>query len=337
MKVLFQAYNTCCQNTSGGVQNRLRKIHDLLVERGYQVDYFNPFETRLEEYDILHVFSLNVESYALMQVAKQKGVKIVLSSIVNTINGRKIDFYRKVIGKLPIATTYKILYKTIHLADIIIVETQAELDFIHKHYLIDKTKMIIVPNGIDENFWQGKEIFDRIGGEKKFILQVGRFDANKNQLNIIRAMKDTDIDVVFIGGGDSKNSSYYDKCKNEAKDCKNLHILGWINSKDPILKSAFQWADILVLPSFSETFGLVALEAGICGAKLALSNTLPILSYECMSQVPTFSPNNTQQIKEVLTNTFNMKKDNDLRKLIKQEFDWKIVIDKHIQIYKEVK
>lgn len=111
MKVLFASYNTCCQNTSGGVQNRLRKIHDLLVERGYQVDYFNPFETRLEEYDILHVFSLNIESYALMQVAKQKEIKIVLSSIVNTINGRKIDFYRSVIGKLPIITTYKILHK----------------------------------------------------------------------------------------------------------------------------------------------------------------------------------------------------------------------------------
>lgn len=337
MKILFQAYNTCCQNTSGGVQNRLRKIHDLLVEKGYQVDYFNPFETRLEEYDILHVFSLNIESYALMQVAKQKGIKIVLSSIVNTINGRKIDFYRNVIGKLPIITTYKILHNTIHLADTIIVETQAELDFIHKHYLIDKTKMVIVPNGIDENLWQGKEIFDRIGGEKKFILQVGRFDANKNQLNVISAMKDTDIDVVFIGGGDAKNSSYYDKCKNEAKDSKNLHLLGWINSNDPILKSAFQLADTLVLPSFSETFGLVALEAGICGAKLALSNTLPLLSYKCMSQVPTFSPDNTQQIKEVLTNTYNQENGNDLKKLIKQEFDWGKIIDKHIQIYKEAK
>ena len=110
MKILFQAYNTCCQNTSGGVQNRLRKIHDLLVERGYQVDYFNPFETRLEDYDILHVFSLNIESYALMQVAKQKGLKIVLSSIVNTINGRKIDFLRKRMTKKAKNSRFGLLF-----------------------------------------------------------------------------------------------------------------------------------------------------------------------------------------------------------------------------------
>lgn len=54
-----------------------------------------------------------------------------------------------------------------------------------------------------------------------------------------------------------------------------------------------------------------------------------------MKQVPTFSPDNTQQIKEVLTNTYNQENGNDLKKLIKQEFDWEKIIDKHIQIYKK--
>lgn len=336
MKVLFQSYNTCCQNTSGGVQNRVRKIHDLLDKRGVQVDYFNPFESHIDDYDILHVFSLNFESYALMQVAHQKGVRIVLSSIVNTINGRKIDIYRKLFGFLPINTTYKLLHKTIHLADVILVETEAELEFINKHYLVDKTKMVIVPNGIEDNLWKGTEIFERIGGEKKYILQVGRFDTNKNQINVIRALKETNIDIVFIGGEDVKDSSYYRQCILEAKGCQNIHFLGWLQPNDPLLKSAFQWADTFVLPSFSETFGLVALEAGICGAKLVLSNTLPILSYKSLHNVSTFNPNNIQQIRDTLIKTFNQDSDKKLRVLIKEEFDWDCIIDKHIQIYTDL-
>lgn len=84
MKVLFQAYNTCCQTESGGVQVRVRKIKQLLENRGIQVDFFSTFNTKIKDYDVLHIFSLKEESLGIVKIAKKEGLKVVISPIVNT-------------------------------------------------------------------------------------------------------------------------------------------------------------------------------------------------------------------------------------------------------------
>ncbi len=333
MKVLFHAYNTCCQNEAGGVQVRMRRIHDLLIENSIHVDYFSPFETKIRDYDVLHVFSLNLESLALMKVAKDCGKLIVLSSIVNILGGWKIDLYRKFLGKLPIITTYKLLYETIHLADVIIAETEQERQFIHRHYLIELNKIVVIPNGVDLDSYEGKEIYDRIPGLQKYVLQVGRFDDNKNQLNVIKALKGTDIDVVFIGGEDSRGGVYYEKCKREAGNDNHFHFLGWLHKDDLLLKSAYHWADTLVLPSHYETFGLVAIEAGVQGVKLVLSETLPICDYNCMRGVQTLCPDNIDSIKKSIIYTYNQQRTETLKKEIMKEFSWEKIIAQHIKVY----
>lgn len=333
MKILFHAYNTCCQNTSGGVQIRMRKIRDHLLARGHIVDFFSTFETRIEDYDILHVFALNFESLSIMKVAKEQGLKIVLSSIVNTINGYKIDWYRHLFSKTPIMTTYKLLDQTINLADYIIVETEAEGAFISKHYKISQKIMRVIPNGIDVDNWEGREIFEELPGVKKYVLQCGRFDKNKNQLNVIRALKGSGIDVVFVGGEDARGGDYFESCKREAKGDTHFHFLGWVSRNSPLLRSAFRWADTLVLPSHYETFGLVALEAGIMGAKLVLSNTLPILSYKSMSSCETFNPDNVNEIREAVTKTFSLPQSNKMKNAMITDFSWGTVIDSHESVY----
>lgn len=333
MKILFHSYNTCCQNTSGGVQVRMRKIRDLLLSRGHIVDFFSTFETRIEDYDILHVFALNFESLLIMKVAKERGLKIVLSSVVNTINGSKIDLYRCLFSKTPIMTTYKLLDQTIKLADNIIVETEAEGAFISKHYKISQDKMRVIPNGIDVDSWEGREIFEELPGVEKYVLQCGRFDKNKNQLNVIRALKGLGIDVVFVGGEDAKGGNYFETCKREAQGDMHFHFLGWVPQNSPLLRSVYRWADTLVLPSHYETFGLVALEAGIMGAKLVLSNTLPILSYKSMSSCETFNPDNVNEIRDAVTKTFSSPQSNIIINAMKTEFSWGSVIDSHESVY----
>lgn len=333
MKILFHAYNTCCQNEAGGVQVRMRHIHDLLEDKNIHVDYFSPFENKVKDYDVLHVFSLNSEALNLMRVAKDCGKLVVLSSIVNIVGGWKIDFYKKFLGRLPIMTTYKILQETIQLADIIIAETEKERHFIHRHYQIDLDKIEVIPNGVDLDNYDGIEIYDRLPEVQKYVLQVGRFDENKNQLSVIKALKGSGIDVVFIGGEDSRGGVYLQKCINEVGDDKHFHFLGWLSSNDPLLRSTYHWADTLVLPSYNETFGMVAIEAGVQGTKLVLSKTLPILDYNCMKSVRTFNPNDIDDIKKAIVETFSKPRDENTKSQMLKEFSWDIIIDKHIKIY----
>lgn len=336
LKVLIQSYNTCCQNESGGVQNRIRKIYSLLSDK-VKVDYFNQFTTKLTDYDILHVFSLQPENISLIVSAKKLGLKVVISSIVNLTDAKKIYFYTYYINKLPIMNVYKENYISLQLADAIIVETKQEKEFLHKVYKTDISKCWIIPNGIDPIDYSGDCIFDVIGGRRKYILQVGRFDKNKNQLSVIKALKGSEYCVVFIGGSDhTRESAYYSNCIKEAKNCKNIFFLGWQLKDSDILRSAYANAEVVIVPSFQETFGLTLLEGGYAGAKLAISKTLPILDYDVFDECRTFSPGNIKDLKNAVIKAFNDEKDNNFSVKLASVFSWENVINEHLNCYKHI-
>lgn len=334
MKVIFASYYTCCQNASGGVQNRLRKIASLLEERGIKTELFNPFETKLEKGDILHVFMVSTENYGLIKYAKSIGVRVIISTVVPMVNQQKLNIY-KVLSKLPIVTTYMLIKMSMIEADLLITESNAESLFINKYYRIPLEKMYVIPNGVDFDDYSGNEIYERIGFSKRFILQVGRFDTNKNQINVIKAAKNKEYDVVFIGGaGIGCDNYYYEECIKEAGEASNIHFLGWVENESYLIKSAYSHAEAVILPSYYETFGLTAIEGGAKGAKLIFSNTLPILSYNMFDKCHTFNPSRYTDIADAIEKTLNEPKDNNISARIRQFFNWKKIIDEHIKIYK---
>lgn len=334
MKILLSSYNTCCQNKAGGVQTRIRKIYELLKLRGIQVDYFSAFDSDLRNYDVLHVFMLDYETRGLIKCAKRLGLKVILSSIVSISERRKLRILR-FLTRLGIPTLYKYNREILNNVDAIIVESQKESEYIQECYNIEASKLFVIPNGIHKSDAKGEGILS-IVPNKKFILQVGRFDQNKNQLNVIRAVKGTDINVVFIGGADETLSSeYFNKCKEEAKGFDNITFLGWLPQDSPLFISALRNAHALILPSFFETFGLVALEGAINGAHVCLSNTLPINDYNIFDKSLTFSPSSVSDIHNVLIDVIKRSRSNDVQAKVEEFFSWDRIIDKHLEIYTE--
>ena len=339
MNILIKSYNTCCQNKNGGVQFRLRSIADKLKNKGENVELFNEFTTDINQFEIIHFFKLEPENYALLKCAKSNGLKVVISSVIGLSdnNGKKLRLFQKIRRIMPFTTTMEQCVNSLELADLIIAETEAEKLFIVRNYNISSEKIVIIPNGVEYDDYKGKEIYKEIGGEKKYILQVGRFDKNKNQLNVIKAMKDTGIDIVFIGGKDhSENNNYYQRCIDAADGASNIHFLGWLDADCDLMRSAYANADTLILPSYQETFGMVAIEGGVAGAKLALSNTLPILGYPIFDECAKFNPGDIEDIKKTLIETSKRDKSEDFTMRFREAFSWNSVIDEHMKCYAEI-
>lgn len=339
MKIILQGYNTCCQNEYGGVQKRIRKIHSNLLAEGIDTELFSEFNTSIKEADILHIFMLLPENYGLLKCAKENNVKVVISSIVNIGNGKNIDISRILLNKLPILTAQKAQFDMLRQADAVITETPIEKEYIVKHYKINRKKVRVIPNGIDLSEDCGKSnerdiIYHSIGGEKEYALVVGRFDPNKNQLNVIKALKDTEIPVVFIGGAHFECPRYYEECLKCGKGASNIYFLGWQPNDSKIMKSAYRNAKLLITPSFQETFGFTLLEGGVNGCNLAISNTLPILGFQVFDRCVTFDPGNIEDIKEKIRMAFDSKEDTILREKLIHTFSWKNVIGQHINLYK---
>lgn len=335
MKVLIQSYNTCCQNKSGGVQIRIRNFYKALRDANYEVDFFNWFSSDLREYDILHVFKLDIENLALIRSAKAMGKKVVLSPILNTINGKRVSFYYH-FRKSPFSTTYKFLFQIIELVDIIIVETEEERNFLIKYYRAKAWKINVIGNGATDYSKGDESIYKRIGSVTKYVLHVGRFDENKNQLRVIQAVKGTDTHVVFIGGPDINSDTYYEKCCYEAKGYDNVHLLGWIKNSDPLLASAYAHAKVIICSSFSETFGLTIVEGAIAGAQPILSNKLAILEDEHFKKCITFEPSSVRSIANAINKAMNTANSKVFSESIKKDFSWENIANLHIRIYESL-
>lgn len=333
-RILINTYDTAFQNMAGGVHNRIERTVNAIRNANVSVDYFDKFNTVIDNYDVLHSFMLNVESYGLIKLAKSKGKKVVISSIVTLSGELQLSFYW-LIRRIPIMTTYKILFDICRLADSIIVETQREAKFINKYYHVEQSKIHIIPNGADVITSNNNVIYDFIGKECEYALEVGRFDRNKNQLSVIRALKNTNVEVVLIGGASPSEPDYYERCVIEANGAENIHFLGWIDSKDDILKSAYANAKVLISSSFYETFGLSIVEGAMAGNIPVVSQTLPILEYEVFKKCITFDPNSIDDIREKIEYAMRQDKSPEFIKAITESFSWEKVANDHIGVYNQ--
>lgn len=332
MKILFHGNNLSFQSHAGGIQVRMRNIADHLILKGHQVDFFNPTTTKIVDYDVVHFFNLVPEHYDMVRYAFSHHIKVIISTIVPIKDSWKIRLITHLI-KHPMMTIYNKNKSILEMSTAIIVESKTEQTFIESTYGISKCKIHVIPNGVDINNNKTDEIYEKLGFRRDYILCVGRFDNNKNQLSVIKALKNENIDVVFIGGAPSNSDSYLNKCIEEAKGYDNIHFLGWVDSKSSLLSSAYANAKVYIFPSFQETFGMVLIEAGVCGANLVISNTLPILDYTVFSECLTFAPNDINDIKRKALTAYHTPKNENLTNQIVQTFSWDSVINSHIELY----
>jgi len=214
---------------------------------------------------------------------------------------------------------------------------------------IDKKKIVVTYNGIDESF---KKITnptvlkraERYGLKNPFILSVGQWRSHKNLLRLVEAFarlqEDEDwkgkIDLVFAGRVDPK----YPQLKGKVEQLnlsRSVKFTGFVADEDlPIL---YNLAEVFVFPSLSEGFGLPGLEAQSCGTPVLSSNrtSLP----EVLGQGAIyFDP---VSVRDIARKLITVLEDSELRqKLVEegkkntQRFSWEGAAKKTLEVYREI-
>lgn len=279
MKVIFYSYPWGFQKIGGG-EIQLLKTKEYLERQGIQIKLFNPWEDKLENYDILHLFGSVKDSLGFLKVAKEAGLKICLSPMfwtdIRRWRGeigirRKTEVFLRHVAKrfLPfLPSGRRKMYK---LADLILPNSESEARQIKRYFLIQDEKFFIVPNGVELRFKDAEsDEFVRKYNLKDFILYVGRVEPRKNQLNFIKAMKNfRRLPIVFVGDHTLEHKYYYQICLQEKTD--NMHFLGYIDHDSSLFASMYAACRIFCLTSWFETPGLSALEAALAGKNLVLT------------------------------------------------------------------
>ncbi len=160
-------------------------------------------------------------------------------------------------------------------ADAIIAVSDYTRRVIRDHYGIDQKKITVVPNAVETGGYGRQYPAHRLkAGGGKVVLFVGRLTFQKGPDYFLRAARRVldvrpDVLFVFAGSGDMERWLIEEAARMGIAD--NVFFAGFLRGED--LKRAYKMADLYVMPSVSDPFGLTALEAMASGTPVLASVT----------------------------------------------------------------
>ena len=157
----------------------------------------------------------------------------------------------------------------------------------HMRSLVSQQGSIdIIPCGTDIDHFgsvsqsEGREVLG-IAPDEKVILYVGRFDPRKGIETLVRAvgqskLRDDEKLRLIIGGGSRPGQSdgqERERIESIVHELGLAHITHFPGRLSPeVLPNYYAAADVTVVPSHYEPFGLVAIEAMACGTPVVASD-----------------------------------------------------------------
>lgn len=211
--------------------------------------------------------------------------------------------------------------------------------------IFSQSSPITIPNGIDiDNFKPIDKIIARqilnISSEKKIILfgAIGATeDKNKGFNLLISALNklikiDNSFQLLVFGSSKPLFHTEYSF---------SVNFLGRIND-DITLSLLYSCADVMIVPSMTESFGQTALESMACGTPVVAFNTTgikDIINHKVNGYLANpYDPNDLASgILWILSNTDNYQTlSYNARKKVIETFNIKIVDQKFISLYKSI-
>lgn len=167
---------------------------------------------------------------------------------------------------------YEVEKEGMEKADAVIAVSNFTRDMITRHYGIDPDKIHVVYNAI--NIWDYKNLapeFEKLKkAGTKVVLFVGRITLQKGPDYFLKAAKKVleyrpDTIFVIAGSGDMEHQIIDEAARLGIAE--KVFFVGFLRGEE--LHKTYQGADLYVLPSVSEPFGIAPLEA--------LANGTPVL------------------------------------------------------------
>ncbi|GAB4455773.1 MAG: hypothetical protein OHK0029_12410 [Armatimonadaceae bacterium] len=214
-----------------------------------------------------------------------------------------------------------------------------------------------LPNGVDalrfakRDIGDGRRFRERHGirPEAFVLLTVGRIDPQKNQCQLVRLLPKLrqlvpEAHLLLIGP--VTNAGYREQIEREAAQtgmAEHVTLIPGLDSAGTDLVDAYHSADLFVLPSIHEPFGIVILEAWAAGKAVVASRVGGIPAFvEDAKDAALVSPDNDVELIEAI---HGLSQNPDRRHSFAcagqhkaaTQYDWDRITQRLVHLYSEVR
>ncbi|WP_309492913.1 glycosyltransferase family 4 protein [Candidatus Hecatella orcuttiae] len=216
--------------------------------------------------------------------------------------------------------------------------------YLVENFGVKEEKVHVVPNGLDlsrfTNLPDGWEFRERFGISGLMVLFVGHLSQRKGVRYLVQAIPQVlksipDAVFVFVGVDRGEKSLLESLIKQFGVDS---HVVFTGYMPDEELTSAYAAADLFVLPSLFEAFGITLLEAMACGLPIVATKVGGIPHVVLDGQTGLLvEAGDASQLADALVTLLSdralAKKMGELGRKVAQEYGWNTVCDKILKVY----
>ena len=314
---------------------RIKKVKVSARWYGYKEQLFFPIKLYKEKLDLMHFTHFNSPVLYF-----KKSIVTIHDVTPYFFPGHKMKSLLRKIGFRAV------FFSSVKKAKKIIAVSKSTRNDIINHFRISKNKIEVIYEGVDRQF----KVYDKIsiapflkgGASKPFIFYTGVWRNHKNLVGLVKAFgvlkNKYKLNYQLVLGG--KEDPYYPEVRRTWEKLglkKEIIRAGFIDQKElPLFYNA---AEIFVIPSFYEGFGLIGLEAMACGTPVVSSNktSLPeVLGNAAIYFDPNSPEEMAEKMKLVLTDKklYNELRENGFKQI--KKYSWEKMGKETISIYENI-
>lgn len=233
---------------------------DMLFQR--QLCFLREYIRNPVEVDLVHAFDWST-SLAGLAIADALDVPCVVTLQLSLAHCVRAGYYADPDMFMPLVVAET---DAMQQADAVIHVSQEYLQMFgmlnpNNHY---------IPNGIDLDGWEPTATYPLPGDPAKFKLgYLGRFAEIKNIPALLAAELPENCELYLVGPKQGGDPALLDIVREHCAEQPRKHYLGPLFGQEKI--NWLHSLDALIVPSTHEPFGIVCLEALVCGIKLLSS------------------------------------------------------------------
>jgi hypothetical protein len=306
-------------------------------------------------YDLVHLFNLGrvQESAYLARRAADAGVPVVLSPIywdMSEFERRGHSGARAAIGRVlpPEATerlrgvwrylrdgernpaTMRLIVRgwrrlqryVLSVSSCLLPNSAAEAELLGREFGPPSCPVVVVPNGVSAEFGEpGRQ-------ERSGVGCVGRIEPRKNQLRLVRALRETDYDVALVGAPAPNHRGYLKRVLGRG----GAHVKWLDHMTHAEIRQVLAATRVHALPSWFETPGLASLEAAAAGCAIVVSDRGSTREY-FGDEAHYCDPADEASIRDAVLRAYDAPAAPALRERVLSSFTWDAAAERTLQAY----
>lgn len=310
----------------------------------FSLPFFRWLKQQVKNYDIIHihsVFTWTFLSVAYLSKLYKKAYIVRTCGVLNPWCLKKNWFFKK-------CYIESLGRKGLNGAAAVHFTSEEEASVIKRLNL--KVPGLVIPHGIDEIYLNNSFPRDAFRNkfpslqEKKIILFLSRIDPKKGLellLDAVKILSEKRDDFVLVIAGSGKKA-YEEKIKSIVQDYRlgeKIIFPGLVHGKDKF--SLLKDADIFVLPSYDENFGIAVTEAMASGLPVCVAKGVNISDKIKEYEAGIVTGYRPEEIANALGNLLEDRKlcinmGNNGKKLVAEVYNWQIIGGRLKEVYERI-